>query len=182
MKALGAYLAVPVIRQAVLLILFAGALMAATEVWFWFPGRDQHAAVKAEVVALQARKVTLEARLDAVEDHDRTAALLDALDTRLSAAVDRSTVVERLTGISAEAGTRIIHGANSFGTPRGDVRPLLQDLTVEGSYVQIAGFLNALHKLETLTLLRSAEFSANPDGSLVRVQMKLMTLSTGGGE
>ena len=179
MKVLAAYLGVPLIQRAVWLILFGTALLAATEAWFWSPIRDAHTRTKARVIALQTEKATLEARLKAEESYAQTAELLDQIDARLTADIDRSAVVERLTGISAEAGTRIIHGANSFGRPRGSVRPVLQDLTVEGSYAQVGRFLNALPGLETLTLLRSAEFSANPDGTLVRVQMKLVSLSEG---
>ena len=58
--------------------------------------------------------------------------------------------------------------------------PVEQDLTIEGSYVALARFFVGLEALETLTLLRSTEFAANPDGSLVRAKIKLVTLNAGG--
>lgn len=86
---------------------------------------------------------------------------------------------ERLGAVSAAAGTRVIHGANSFGEPRAGVVPVLQDLTVEGSYAEVRDVLARVSRMETLTLLDAVEMSANPDGTLVRARLRLVTLSEG---
>ena len=91
--------------------------------------------------------------------------------------MDRSGVVERLTALSASSGTRIIHGASTFGRPRGEVIPVEQDLTIEGAYSAVSRFMSGLQDLESLTLLRSVELTSNPDGTLVRAKIKLVTLS-----
>ncbi len=173
------YLRVPLIRRGIYLALFAGLLLALTELWFWAPARTAHAEARAEVITLQSELAVAEARIGEIDRYAGMQAMLDTLSTRFAAPIDRSGVVERLTALNTAAGTRIIHGANSFGEPRGGVTPVLQDLTVEGSFEQIHGFLAQLAELETLTLLRRAEFTANPDGSLVRVQLRLVTLSAG---
>lgn len=175
------YLRVPSIRQGVFVILLLASVLAVTERWLWAPARSAHAERLSEVIALQSQLAVTNARINQVTRYNDMQAMLDTLNTRLAAPVDRSGVIERLSAINTEAGTRIIHGANSFGEPRENIVPVLQDLTVEGPYDSIRTFLNRLAGLETLTLVRQAEFTANPDGTLVRLQMRLVTLSAGTG-
>jgi Tfp pilus assembly protein PilO len=179
MKQIRAYWAVPVVRRGVWVLISAIALIVLTERIYWQPARAAHSALRDEVIALQSNRTQLQTRVDAVPTYIETMAALDVLEARLAAPVDRSGVVERLADVSTAADTQIIHGANSFGRPRGDIRPVLQDLTIEGGYAQITSFLQGLAQVDTMTLLRSAEFSTNADGSAVRLQLKLMTLSAG---
>lgn len=177
MTIIRAYLAVPMIGRGVFLIILVIACILGTERWVWGPARAQHKALKQDVIALQNAKLTNQARVDATADFAQTQAHLSILETKLAASIDRSGVVEILADLSRVSEVQIIHGANTFGRPRDTVRPVLQDLTVEGSYAQVAGFVSQLSQIETLTLLRRAEFSTNADGTLVRAQLKLMTLN-----
>lgn len=154
-------------------------LIIAGERGVWAPARSDHAAAKAQLIALQSARAQLQARVDAIAPYSQAETALSVLEVKLAAPIDRSGVVEILADVSTAANTQIIHGANTFGQSRGAVRPVLQDLTVEGSYGEIADFLTRLGQVDTLTLLRRAEFSTNADGTLVRVQLKLMTLSSG---
>lgn len=174
------YLRVPALRSGVLMTLLAG-LLAATAVWgYWRPAQDRRAGLEAQVVALNRAISGTEARLALTDRYLDQSARVDDLTARLAADVDRSQLVQRMTDLAAEAGTRIIHGANSFGTPRDGVIPVVQDLTVEGSYGNVRGFIDLLSGLDTLTLLLSVDFSANPDGTLVRGKMRFITLSEEG--
>lgn len=177
MKTLRAYLAVPAIGRAVLLLLPALVLLAFVELNWRRPLTVSHESAVAAFEALRAEAAELRARIDSVATYADMESRIEDVAARFEAPVDRSGVVERLTALSSEAGTRIIHGANSFGRPRGDVIPVEQDLTIEGSYADVSRFLEGLQALDTLTLLRSADFSANPDGTLVRAKIKLVTLS-----
>lgn len=177
MRTLAAYLAVPYVRQGAFLLLIALAVLAYVEVEWRGPLAREHAAAETRFRTLQQDVAELSARIESVETFDAMRDQLAEVTLRFEADVDRSGVVERLTALSSDAGTRIIHGANTFGRPRGDVIPVEQDMTVEGPYVALARFLTELEQVETLTLLRSVEMAANPDGSLVRAKIKLVTLS-----
>lgn len=177
MRTLAAYLAVPHVRQGAFLLIAALAALAVVQIEWRGPLTREHAAAETRFRTLQQDVGELASRIESVETFDAMQDQLAEVTLRFEADVDRSGVVERLTALSSEAGTRIIHGANTFGRPRGDVIPVEQDLTVEGSYVALARFLTELEKVESLTLLRSVEMAANPDGSLVRAKIKLVTLS-----
>lgn len=180
MRGLRAYLSVPaVFRGAALLLLSVGALVF-VHVEMRAPLQQANTIAEARFERLNRQVSQLRARIDSIETYDGMQAQLASVTERLEAEVDRSGVVERLTELSSQAGTRIVHGASSFGRPRGEVVPVEQDLTIEGSYVALARFFNELETLESLTLLRSTEFAANPDGTLVRAKIKLVTLNTGG--
>jgi len=177
MKTLAAYLAVPHVRQGSLVLLAALAALAYVQIEWRGPLIREHAAAETRFKAMQQDVAELSARIDSVETFDAMQDKLAEATLRFEADIDRSGVVERLTALSSQAGTRIIHGANTFGRARGDVIPVEQDLTVEGPYVALARFLTELEKVEMLTLLRSVEMAANPDGTLVRAKIKLVTLS-----
>lgn len=175
-----AYLRVPVLRSGVLVALMA-ALMAGTAIWgYWRPAEDRRARAEAQVVALNRAISGTEARLALTDRYLELSAQVDELEGRLAADVDRSELVERMTALAARADTRIIHGANSFGQERAGVVPVIQDLTVEGAYPDVRTFIGLVSGLDTLTLLLSVDFSANPDGTLVRGKMRFMTLSEEG--
>ncbi len=177
MMTLRAYLAVPYVRQAVFFLLAGVALLAFVQTEYRAPLMETYASQTARLAALRSEVGELTARIDSIETYDDMQARIAAVTRKFEADVDRSGVVERLTELSSTSGTRIIHGANTFGRPRDSVVPVEQDLTIEGPYPALAKFLTGLDTLETLTLLRSVEISANPDGSLIRAKLKLVTLN-----
>lgn len=177
-----AYIKVPLIQRGLTAMLGVLLALGVSEYWLWAPARAEYTQARQTLVALQGEATTLKARVDETKHYEARVALLKDAEARLKANVDRAGVVARIADISAASGTRIIHGANSFGKPRAGVTPVLQDLTVEGPYSAVSKFIDELATFKTLTLIRKAEFSANPDGSLVRVKLQLMTLSAGGGK
>lgn len=177
---LAAHLRVPAIRSGVLALALAAAGLAVVWPALLLPVERAHAAQRERVAGLSRVLAQIEAREAAAERHAALARQADALEARLRAPVDRSALVERMSALSAAAGTRVIHGANSFGEAQGGVVPVLQDLTVEGSYAEVRDFLGRVAGMETLTLLVSLEMSANPDGTLVRARTRFVTLSEGG--
>lgn len=177
---LTAHLRVPAIRAGVLVLGVAVLALAAVWPLLLVPTDRAQAAQRERAAGLSRLLAQIEAREAAADRHAALAEEVAALEARLDAPVDRSTLVERMSALSAEAGTRVIHGANSFGEERGGVVPVLQDLTVEGSYAELRDFLGRVAGMETLTLLASLEMSANPDGTLVRARTRFVTLSRGG--
>jgi hypothetical protein len=175
--ALLAYLRVPLLRRSLLATLLFGTIFGAIELGLRRELAGEQSERDRTLSALQNEAAELRARIDAAATFEERSRQLQEVEARFRAPVDRSSVVETLTRLSAESGTRIIHGTNSFGRARGDIVPVEQDLSIEGPYLAITRFLAALSGLETLTLLRSAELAANADGSLVRVKLKLVTLS-----
>lgn len=145
------------------------------------PARREHDAVRDRFVRAAAAQADLGARSKGARLFMTRSAQIAALDARLSASVTSSGLVEAFSELSAEAGTRIIHGSNSFGEARGAVRLVIQDLTIEGSYDQLRIFLASVAEIGSLTMLVSAELGANPDGTLVRAQLRFVTLTAGGG-
>lgn len=171
------YWRVPALRRGLILAIAAAAALIVVRSEWLLPARAELAQLKADAIALQTRLDDAAARRALSGDFRRLTAELDALDARFSASVERSELVERMATMSARAGTRIIHGANSFGAEKDGVVPVLQDLTIEGSYPQIRDFIGELARVETLTLPRSVEFSANAEGTLVRAKFRLVTYS-----
>lgn len=179
MRTLRAYLAVPMIFRGALLLLVSVAALIFVQVQWRGPALAASTAETASFERLRAEVSQLKARIDSVANHDQMEQRITSVAARFEAEVDRSGVVERLSALSSASGTRIIHGSSTFGRPRGEVIPVEQDLTIEGPYVALARFFAGLERMETLTLLRSADIAANPDGTLVRAKVKLITLSAG---
>ena len=174
------HLRVPAIRAGAMTLALAAAGLAVVWPVLLLPAERAHEAQRERSAGLSRVLSEQRDRRDFAERHGRLSREAEALERRLGAEVDRSALVERMSAISAAAGTRVIHGANRFGEPQGGVTPVLQDLTVEGSYAQIRDFLARAAAMETLTLLDSVEMSANPDGTLVRARTRFVTLSEGG--
>lgn len=171
------YFRVPHLRRGVLIALTGAGVAYLGYGQSLATARAEYDAARGQMVAAAAEQAAFEAREALSERYLSLSARIDVLDQKLAAGADRSGLVERLTGLAAETETRIIHGANSFGTERGGITPLLQDLTIEGSYAQVRAFLAGVRAMETLTMLVSIELSANADGTLVRAAMQFMTLS-----
>lgn len=177
---LTAYLRVPILRTGILMAILA-ALLALTAFWgYWQPAQGRLALNQAQVVALNRAIAGTEARLALTDRYIELSAQVDELEGQLAADIDRSELVERMTALASQANTRIIHGTNSFGQPRSGVVPVIQDLTVEGAYADVRDFVERVAGLDTLSLLLSVDFSANPDGTLVRGKMRFMTLAEEG--
>ena len=178
---LASHLRVPVVRAGAVALALALAGLGAVWPLLLVPAEREHEAQRDRAAGLSQVLSELRDRRALAERFAALSAEAHAIERRLGADVDRSALVERMSAISAAAGTRVIHGANSFGDERAGLVPVVQDLTVEGSYAQVRDFLARVSALETLTLLMSAEMSANPDGTLVRGRMRYMTLSEDGG-
>jgi hypothetical protein len=176
---LAGHLRIPAIRAGLLVL--AVALLGLAVVWplLLRPAESEHATQRERAAGLSRALTELREREAQAERHARLAAQAEALEARLRAPVDRSALVERMSALSAAAGTRVVHGANRFGEERAGLTPVVQDLTVEGSYAQVRDFLGRVAAMETLTLLDSVEMSANPDGTLVRARARFVTLSEG---
>ncbi len=175
------YLRIPHLRLG----LFLAACGSAAVVMAWMlalqPARAAHDAARAALIARSADLAALEARRALADRYFALLSDVDALERALAAAPDRSQLVESLTSLSARAGTRIIHGSNSLGDARDGLRPMLQELTVEGGYDEVRAFLTEVSGLDTLTLPVAVDLNANPDGTLIRGRMRLMTLTEAGG-
>ena len=176
-----AHVRVPAIRAGLLTLALALAGLAVVWPLLLLPAERAHAEGRARAAGLARVLTELEGRQALAERHAALAEEARRVEARLGADVDRSALVERMAAISAAAGTRVIHGANSFGEERAGVTPVLQDLTVEGGYAQIRDVLARVSAMETLTLLEAVEMSANPDGTLVRARMRFVTLAEGRG-
>jgi Tfp pilus assembly protein PilO len=152
-------------------------MLVVTALWgYWQPAQARLERNQAQVVALNRAISATNARLALTDQYIELSAQVDELERQLQANVDRSKLVERMTALASQAKTRIIHGTNDFGKPRAGVVPVIQDLTVEGAYPDVRDFVERVAALETLSLLLSVDFSANPDGTLVRGKMRFMTL------
>ncbi|MEO0387318.1 MAG: hypothetical protein AAF281_07275, partial [Pseudomonadota bacterium] len=145
------------------------------------PAQAELAAARANLAALSGERAALDQRRDLAARYRTLAAEEARLTARLNAGTDRSELVRRFTELSAASGTRIIHGANTLGRERGGLTPVLQDLTVEGSYAEVRQFLAGIDRLATLTVPVSVDMVANAEGTLVRAKLRFMTLSQGEG-
>lgn len=177
MSVIASYWRIPYFRRSLLLALFALFLGYFSVVERYLPALSQF---EASLAALQAHTNVLaeqQQRYELAEGAEDLRAQLDALDARLSAGEERAAIVERFTELAGASGVRIIHGANQFGRERAGMTPVLHALSVEGSYASLRTFLAATRGLSTLTLLVSADISANPDGTVVRARLEYMTLS-----
>ncbi len=172
---LAGYFRVPGLRRGLILFVAACAALALVHTQGLTPARNELAQLKFDAIGLQTRLDDAATRTALQGDFDRLSAELTTLNARFTASVERSELVERIAAMSARSGTRIIHGSNSFGTQQNGIVPVLQDLTVEGSYPQLRAFIGELADIETLTLPRSVEFSANAEGTLVRAKFRLVT-------
>lgn len=166
---------VPSFRRGLIVLIAAGAAVLAIRNEGLAPAEAEFASLRADAIAHQTWLDDIATRQALDEDFRRLNAQLDSMTRRFAASVERSELVERVAAMSARAGTRIIHGANSFGLARNGVVPVLQDITVEGSYSQVRDFIGELAVIETLTLIRNAELTANAEGTLVRAQLRLVT-------
>ncbi len=174
------YLRVPMLRTGLLLTIL-GAVLTLTATWgYWQPSQGRLSHNQAQVVALNRAISGTEARLALTDRYIELSAQVDELESQLAADIDRSELVEWMTALASEANTRIIHGTNTFGQPRAGIVPVIQDLTVEGAYGDVRDFVEKVAGLETLSFLLSVDFSANPDGTLVRGKMRFMTLAEEG--
>ena len=176
-----AHLRVPAIRAGALSLALAAGGLALVWPLLLAPAERAHAEGRERAAGLSRALSDLRGRQALASRHAELSQEARALEARLGAGVDRSALVERMAAISAAAGTRVIHGANRFGEAQGGVTPVLQDLTVEGSYAQVRDVLGRVAAMETLTLLVSVEMSANPDGTRVRARMRFVTLSEASG-
>jgi Tfp pilus assembly protein PilO len=174
---IGGFWRVPWLRKGAMALAFFALALVLINTYIYQPSREMHSNLRAQTVDLQNQLADLETRTNLGAVFDELSAQSDAIQQRLSSKVDRSGIVERIARISAQSGTRIIHGSNSFGQPSQGIVPVEQDLTIEGTYFQIRQFLTRISQIETLTILRSVEFSTNPEGTLVRGKMNLVTFS-----
>ena len=177
----GGYWRIPVVRRGLMALVLLLATLYLINSYAYRPAQIRFQALKAQAVSLQSELADLEIRSDLVVQFAALTAQTADVQRRFEADVDRSGIVERMARMSANAGTRIIHGSNNFGQARQGVVPVLQDLTLEGSYGQIREFISQLSGIETLTILRAIEMTSNPDGTLVRAKIKLITFAQGSG-
>ncbi|MEM1267663.1 MAG: hypothetical protein AAGI50_16785 [Pseudomonadota bacterium] len=173
------YWRIPVVRQGVLAAFATSFAAYVAWVGVLVPARERADHAQRTLTELTVERSVLEQRRSLAPRYATLSASVVDINDRLAVGADRSSLVRRFTDLSQEAGTRIVHGANSLGTPKGDVVPVLQDLTVEGRYAEIRRFLELVGELESLTLLLSVEITSDPLGARVRARMRFMTLTRG---
>lgn len=180
MTRVATYLRVPAVLAG-LAVAIVGVTLA-TAAWWGVraPAVRAHDAAHADLARIATERAALDRRQELSARYADLGAEADILAARLEAGAERSALVRRFTDLSTSAGTRIIHGANNLGRPREGIVPVLQDLTVEGSYTQVRRFLQSVTALDTLTVPVEIDLSANADGTLVRGNLRFMTLSRDG--
>lgn len=180
-QTLRGYLRMALIRRSLFLFLLTLCSFLTILELRYGPAQETFTSRKAEAVALQSQIADLELRREMSAQTKALASALTNLRRRFSAKTDRAGLVENMAELAERHSVNIIHGSNSFGRSIGNVKPILQDLTIEGSYPQVRAFLDGIARLNTLTLLRRAEFSGGKDGTKIRVKLKLKTFGAGGG-
>ncbi len=175
------YLQVPSIGVGVVALALSVAILSFVETRMHRPLVSERDEVRSQLVALQIQFDNTAQRILLAEQFGETKLTLEALDSRLAVDETKTNSVSELAALSQQAGTRIIHGANSLGKPRLDVTPVLQELTLEGDYAAIIRFVDGLSALSRLTLLRQFEINGSSENNRLRAKLSLMTLSKGGG-
>ncbi len=175
------YLQVPAIGVGVVALALSVAILSFVETRMHRPLVSERDEVRSQLVALQIQFDNTAQRILLAEQFGETKLTLEALDSRLAVDETKTNSVSELAALSQQAGTRIIHGANSLGKPRLDVTPVLQELTLEGDYAAIIRFVDGLSALSRLTLLRQFEINGSSENNRLRAKLSLMTLSKGGG-
>ena len=173
------YLRVPVVGLGFLMCCFTSGAAVYSGLLVWAPAQQAFEHVRQDVVVAQSKIDSFRNRADLADGFGLLEEQTAGMMLRLSTPVDRAQMVLNLSEIAQASGSSIIHGANSFGESRAGLTPVEQELTVEGSYRSVRLFFSALAGIETFTLVRNFEMSADRSGRQLRVKISLFTLSGG---
>lgn len=165
----------PLVRLGALSALGMVAATVATLAVLWWPaasalGQNERAVAQAKSKVLRAMDQAKIAR-QFDESHRR----VEAIREKLEAAASQAELAAHINQLAAELGVRILNESNEEAKIKLGYQPIIQELSIEGSYAAIRQFLLAVRTLPTWTIVRELRLTRKNVAADLKAVVTLVT-------
>lgn len=166
----------PPARAGLIAVLGASAMVAVLAVVFWWPVAREHGNLIDDVQ--RARRATVEAQQTAelIRAYRRAVDTVTTIERKLDTPLRQAKLVESLGQLARKRGVRVLSESYEEGKPQNGYLPLALDLSLQGNYASVHGFLAEIHNLPAWVEVQEARFEGirEAGGRLVRAQIRLV--------
>lgn len=171
----------PRVRMAALAALVGTALLLLAMAAYWWPARLATQSLTGELDHF--RRIAHDKRYSAelAIAVQRVAAQVGEVEKKLDQQAVQSHLVQHLSQLTKQHGLRILSSSYDEGKAQDGFQPMTHELTVQGSYPGLRGFLAGIPELPTLTVIDECSITRGREGGGLKATLLLRTWRRSGG-
>ena len=166
----------PPARAGLIAALITSAMVTISIMVFWWPVAREHGNLIQEVQLARRAAVEAQQRAELIRAYHRAAETVTAIERKLDTPLRQAKLVESLGQLARKRGVRVLSESYEEGKAQNGYMPLALDLSLQGNYASVHGFLAEIHHLPAWVEVQEARFEGVRDtgGRLVRAQVRLV--------
>lgn len=166
----------PPARTGLIAVLVTLAMVAISIVFFWWPVARDYGNLVQEVQQARRAAVDAQQRAELIRAYHRAAETATAIERKLDTPLRQAKLVEGLGQLARKRGVRVLSESYEEGKAQNGYLPLAVDMSLQGNYASVHGFLAEIPSLPAWVEVQEARFEGIRDagGRLVRAQIRLV--------
>lgn len=172
---LGYMLRHPRVRMALIAAVMSLVILLLTVLLYWLPAR--HATVSLTSSVDHYRRIAHDKRYSAelAAAVERVSTQVAETEKKLDNNAVQSVLVKHLSLLAKRHGLRILTSNYDEGKTQDGFQPMSHELTVQGSYSGVRGFLADIPALPTLTVIEECSITRSREGASLKAALQLRT-------
>lgn len=165
----------PRVRATLTILLISLAILVLVILTYWLPVRHATQSLTEELD--HYRRIAHDKRYSAelASAVKRASLQVEEVDKKLNQTAIQSVLVQNLSLLAQRHGLRILTSNYDEGKAQDGFQPMNHELSVQGGYSGLRGFLADIPALPTLTVLEDSTITRNRDGGSLKAVLLLRT-------
>jgi Tfp pilus assembly protein PilO len=166
----------PLARAGLIAALATSAIVAVSIVIFWWPVAREHGDLNHQVQIARRAAVEAQQTAELIHAYRHAVDTVTVVERKLDTPVRQAKLVESLGHLARKRGVRVLSESYEEGKAQNGYVPLTLDLSLQGNYASVHGFLAEIPNLPAWVEVQEARFEGirEAGGRQVRAQIRLI--------
>lgn len=165
----------PLVRCGALLAAAMFLATVATAAFLWWPAVTEHRQLERAVAQAKSKVVDAINQAKVAESFHEVQERIEAIGEKLEATASQAELTSHINRLAAKLEVKILNESNEEGKIKQGYLPMIQELSIQGSYAAIRHFLLALNALPTWTIVRELRITRKAITADLKAVVTLVT-------
>lgn len=165
----------PRVRAGFAALVISVAALVVVSAAYWWPARHAAETLQAKIEERRLEISSADSRAQLAGASRRAAGQVAQIEKKLDASVTQAVLVQNLTALARRHNAKIVSQSYEEGKPKDGYAALVHELTLQGSYAELRGFIGDLQGLPTFTIVQEAILGRTANAAAIRAQLDMVT-------
>lgn len=165
----------PRVRASIAALIVSALALLAVAAGYWWPAERAAASIEAKIEDRRREIANADSSARVANASELAARQLAQIEKKLDASVTQAVLVQNLSGLARRHNVRIVSQSYEEGKPKGGYASLVHDLTLQGAYPELRGFIADLQGLPAFTVVQEAVLGRASGTNAIRAQLNMVT-------